>query len=464
MPQPHIPEPSDRGPAGAAAMGRGYGAGGAQQPDAADADGGRVRPSVGGARRPGRTERRRATRTRPRPLTLLPQPTPSRHAQPRRVTVVSASIGAGHDGAARELVRRLRQFGLVVDCHDFLDLLPPGWGRVLRASYELELRVAPWAWGWLLEGLQRHRWSSALVSALAGRAAARRIRALIGPDTGAVVSTYPLASQALGRLRRRGRLAAPVVTFLTDMSVHPLWVARGVDLHLALHPVAATQARAHRANGVLVSGPLVGPQFRPAASADERLCERLRFGLPTGRPVALVVAGSWGVGEVELAAREIAATGLATPVTVCGRNSALRERLAEDGVGVALGWVDDMPALLRASDVVVQNAGGLTSLEAMASGVPVVSYRCLPGHGVTNAEALDEAGLAPWIRTPGQLAALLGEALVAGTAGRTEAAVPADQVIAALAGAVLTAPTVSTPPAAPAVPPLRRSDTRELAS
>ena len=27
-----------------------------------------------------------------------------------------------------------------------------------------------------------------------------------------------------------------------------------------------------------------------------------------------------------------------------------------------LGWVDDMPALMRASDVVVQNAGGLTSL------------------------------------------------------------------------------------------------------
>ncbi|MGW3047990.1 MGDG synthase family glycosyltransferase, partial [Kitasatospora sp. NPDC001175] len=225
---------------------------------------------------------------------------------PRRVTVVSASIGAGHDGAARELVRRLRQFGLTVDCHDFLDLLPPGWGRLLRASYALELRVAPWAWGRLLEGLQRHRWSAALVSALAARAAARRTRTLLGPDTGAVVSTYPLASQALGRLRRRGQLAAPLVTFLTDMSVHPLWVARGVDLHLALHPVAAAQARGHLARGVLVSGPLVGREFRPAASTDERLCERLRFGLPTDRPVALVVAGSWGVGEVELAAREIA--------------------------------------------------------------------------------------------------------------------------------------------------------------
>ncbi|MGK4584049.1 glycosyltransferase [Kitasatospora sp. HPMI-4] len=429
MPQSHVPEPSESGATGATAAGE---------------DEIRHLALVGGRRTPQHRIQRTADR--------------SPH---RRVTVVSASIGAGHDGAARELVRRLRQFGITVDCHDFLDLLPPGWGRLLRASYELELQVAPWAWGWLLDGLQRHRWSSALVSALAGRAAARRTRALIGPDTGAVVSTYPLASQALGRLRRRGGLTAPVVTFLTDMSVHPLWVARGVDLHLALHPVSAAQARGHRAHGVLVGGPLVAPEFRPAASADERLRERLRFGLPTERPIALVVAGSWGVGEVELAAREIAATGLATPVTVCGRNEALRERLAGDGVGVALGWVDDMPALLRAADVVVQNAGGLTSLEAMATGVPVVSYRCLPGHGVTNAAALDDAGLAAWIRTPGQLAPLLREALRTAPARPAETTVPADHVIAALAGATVAAPGARS---TTTVSALRRDNTRELAS
>ncbi|MDH6129542.1 glycosyltransferase [Kitasatospora sp. GP82] len=444
MSQPHTPEPSEHGATGD---------GGAQGLDV-----------------PKRVPRRAADPTQQHLPAQPPHSARLHRVPPRRVTVVSASIGAGHDGAARELVRRLRKFGLAVDCHDFLDLLPPGWGRILRASYELELRVAPWAWGWLLESLQRHRWSSALVSALAGCAAARRTRAVIGPDTGAVVSTYPLASQALGRLRRRGRLAAPVVTFLTDMSVHPLWVARGVDLHLALHPVAAVQARDHRAVGVLVCGPMVGPEFRPAASEDEQLCERVRFGLPTGRPVVLVVAGSWGVGEVELAAREIAATGLATPVTVCGRNEALRERLVREGVGVALGWVDDMPALLRASDVVVQNAGGLTSLEAMASGVPVVSYRCLPGHGVTNAAALDEAGLAPWIRTPEQLAPLLRAALGSAPAAPSETAVPADQVVAALAGAVLTAPAAPAAHAThaarttPAAPASRRAETREMAS
>jgi len=65
---------------------------------------------------------------------------------------------------------------------------------------------------------------------------------------------------------------------------------------------------------------------------------------------------------------------------------------------------------MRACDVVVQNAGGLSSLEALATGLPVITYRCLAGHGRTNAAALDDAGLVPWIRDrDGLVAALTAE-------------------------------------------------------
>jgi UDP-N-acetylglucosamine:LPS N-acetylglucosamine transferase len=326
-------------------------------------------------------------------------------SSPGRVAVVSASVGAGHDGAARELVRELRAAGYTVDCYDFLDLIAGGLGGRLRDAYEMELKVAPRTWGWLLRSFERHAWLTSTAGRLSARVAVHRLTAAIGSDAVAVVSTYPLASQALGWLRRTGRLAAPAATFLTDMSVHPLWVAGGIDLHLALHEVAAAQARRLGAGEISLCRPAVDPSFVPAGDTGaERAATRARHGVPPHAPVALVVAGSWGVGEVAEAATEIAATGLATPVTICGRNEELRERLTEARTGVALGWIDDMPALIRASDVVVQNAGGLTSLEAMACGVPVISYRCLPGHGTTNAAALDEAGLALWIQDQSELA------------------------------------------------------------
>jgi UDP-N-acetylglucosamine:LPS N-acetylglucosamine transferase len=46
----------------------------------------------------------------------------------------------------------------------------------------------------------------------------------------------------------------------------------------------------------------------------------------------------------------------------------------------------------------VQNAGGLTTSEALASGLPVLTYRCLPGHGRANAQVLDADGTVPWVR------------------------------------------------------------------
>ncbi|MDT7634843.1 MAG: hypothetical protein QOI50_6773, partial [Pseudonocardiales bacterium] len=60
---------------------------------------------------------------------------------------------------------------------------------------------------------------------------------------------------------------------------------------------------------------------------------------------------------------------------------------------------------------VVHNAGGLSCQEALAAGVPVITYRCIPGHGQTNVAALDLSGLVAHARDVGELHRLLGAAL-----------------------------------------------------
>jgi UDP-N-acetylglucosamine:LPS N-acetylglucosamine transferase len=361
----------------------------------------------------------------------------------RSIVVISASIGAGHDGAAAELGRRLTTLGFPVVRHDFLDLLPSGLGDVLRGTYARQLRTLPASWGWLLRAVAGPRMSAA-AAALSTSAGAERTLAAIGPDPAAIVSTYPLASQVLGRMRRAGRLHAPTVAFMTDPSVHPLCVADGVDLHLAPGAATAAQVRQHHAGRTVAVAPVVDPAFHPSRGPDETAAARRRLGLPVDERIAVVVAGSWGVGDVEATARDIAASGMAVPVVVCGRNDALRRRLAGAGDAVALGWVDVMPALLRAADVVVQNAGGLSSLEAMASGLPVISYRCLPGHGAANAAVLAAEGLAPWPGDPAGLAAALRHALDGATrcpaAGFMTAGPDAATVIAELVGLTAAAP------------------------
>ena len=55
-------------------------------------------------------------------------------------------MGAGHDGAARELERRLEAEGHEAKIIDFLDCCPFGIGWFIKWSYLLQLRFAPWSY------------------------------------------------------------------------------------------------------------------------------------------------------------------------------------------------------------------------------------------------------------------------------------------------------------------------------
>jgi UDP-N-acetylglucosamine:LPS N-acetylglucosamine transferase len=118
-----------------------------------------------------------------------------------------------------------------------------------------------------------------------------------------------------------------------------------------------------------------------------------------------------GLGDVEGTVEAVLAGGAAVPLVVCGRNEGLRRKLAGRLGPRALGWRDDVPDLMAASDVLVTNAGGLSFTEALVIGLPAVSFAVLPGHGEANAQVLDAAGLAPWARTEEELAEALTAAL-----------------------------------------------------
>jgi processive 1,2-diacylglycerol beta-glucosyltransferase len=118
----------------------------------------------------------------------------------------------------------------------------------------------------------------------------------------------------------------------------------------------------------------------------------------------LIVAGAWGVGGLESTVADVADRGHFVPVVVCGRDEKMRHRLTElartrGWPGVILGWTDRMPALMAASDALVENAGGLTSLEAMRVGLPVVSYKPIAGHGRENTAEMAAVGVSRLARS-----------------------------------------------------------------
>jgi processive 1,2-diacylglycerol beta-glucosyltransferase len=322
----------------------------------------------------------------------------------RHVDILSGSFGAGHDVAAEAIAQQLAARGFSTRTWDVVDLMPGHLGRILRSGYLKQVQSMPAAWRWTLGAIDRHdAVTRGIIRALRTMESALLDIDADRPDH--FVSTHPFPSQALGHLRASGRLSAPVTTYLTDMSVHRLWVHPGVDTHLAVHEIPAQQARSHGAGQTLVVSPAIRASFlTPTRTRDGQRVARRALGLPEDtRRLSLVTGGAYGIGQLFETAGDLAATGLVTPVVLCGTNTRLLARVDRHPSMIGFGWVTEMPRLLEAVDVVVQNSGGMTSLETRAAAVPMITYRCIAGHGETNASALEAGGLAPWAHDPAQL-------------------------------------------------------------
>jgi UDP-N-acetylglucosamine:LPS N-acetylglucosamine transferase len=318
--------------------------------------------------------------------------------RPRRLLVVSATIGEGHNATAAAVEERAR--ALWPSCEirrvDTLDLMGRATGPAFRWIYRTNVDRTPWLYDFFYRELWRRPWFAAASSRFTGAWAGRALRPVVAeyrPDL--VVSTYPLGTGGMDWLRRHGGMEAPLAAIVSDFAPHPFWVYSEVDLHyVASEPSLRAMRRAQPDAKGAVGAPPVVSAFGPA----DRKTARAALGLPVDAPIALVSCGSLGFGSVERAvAAALAAHPALCAVVTCGRNEALRERLAARGEPasrlVPMGWTDRMPELTAAADAVITNAGGATALEALATGRIVLLFEPIAGHGKANAALMEQAGL-----------------------------------------------------------------------
>lgn len=308
--------------------------------------------------------------------------------RPRRVLILSADVGEGHAAAARALREQLEGCGEPVEV-TLIDGLAAMGGlmrSVVEDGYRTQLRVAPKSYSlyyWLLAHVPPIR---ALTKLLLTRFGARPLRRAIAQhDPDVVVSTYPVITVVLAYMRRRRMLGVPAIATITDMTVF-FWAQRGIDTHLVMYEASVADVERIAGRGsVQVVSPLIAAEFlepRDPATAREAL------GLPRDGRLVVVSGGGWGVGDLAGAVAELERVPDTTVVCVAGRNEAARAELAARFAASAnvrvLGFTNRMADLLAGADVLVHSTGGVTCLEAMASGCPVVSYGLPVGHAKLN--------------------------------------------------------------------------------
>jgi processive 1,2-diacylglycerol beta-glucosyltransferase len=335
-----------------------------------------------------------------------------------RVLILTASIGEGHDLPARTLADQLRAEDPSADVVVEDGLRAMGRMFVLlneRAAGVVFYRLQ-WLWDaafWLCVGFgPTRRLTQAAVRAAGSRGVLRLVRG-VAPDV--VVSVYPMTTEVLGGLRRRGRLDVPVVAAITDLAAMHYWAAPGIDLHLVTHPESIDEVRevAGACADVAAVHGLTRPEFtRPLGRAEARAA----LALPQDARVVLVSGGGWGVGDIDGAIETaLASADVDLVACLCGRNDELLARLRARHDGDArvllVGFTEQMSEWLGAADALIHSTGGLTVFEACIRGCPTISYGWGRGHIRANNAAFRRHGIADVVDSARELDAALRGAL-----------------------------------------------------
>jgi 1,2-diacylglycerol 3-beta-galactosyltransferase len=326
----------------------------------------------------------------------------------KRVLLLISDTGGGHRSAANAITAAL----------DEIDTGPRG--ETLRLEHRVEdvashcsfplsqlgpaysaaLRFAPPVYGALYHATNgRRRFRS--VIRFCEPLYRQRLRDLFleyRPDV--IVSVHPLLNHAALRARADANmLGVPVITVITDLGkVHEGWLVPEVDAVVVPAQEVYDRARlrgipAHR---IYHLGHPVHPKFEDVSETKAQL--RITLGLPAEKTIALLMAGGEGGGKLLPTTLALAKSKLPLHlVVVTGRNAALRTKLAELAHTLPtpmtiLGYCDNVPELMRASDLLVTKAGPGTIAEASIAEVPVVVYDFIPGQ---------ERGNLDYVRTHG---------------------------------------------------------------
>ncbi len=308
-----------------------------------------------------------------------------------RILILTASMGEGHNTAARNIAEALlAETGgaaevLVADPYTRTN---PIVNKLVQKGYATAINRYPRAWKVVFE-LLNHRGvvegMGPMLKELTD--AVKSLIAEFQPDI--VASTYPVFSFLIAKIRKRHpEVTMPFYTVITDSTfISSAWYRCPSD-------------------GSLVADDLTADVLRKDGVPEDRIHV---LGFPvnpvfeTLEPCPPPVGGQWKVlffpgGKTEAALgslEHLAKIPNLSVTVVTGRRHGVFRQLQEAGLpfnGELIGWTQEMPRLMTSHHIFVGKAGGATVQEAIAAQIPFLVSHIVPGQEEGNISLLEQIG------------------------------------------------------------------------
>ena len=321
-------------------------------------------------------------------------------ADKMKVLLLSCSTGEGHNHCARAVRERLDAMGVISDFFDMLHLFgEPGPISVDQLLNVISTKT-PNLFGLMYKAGER-------VSSLGVTSPIYMINSNYGDKLcelinrkgyDAVVCSHLFPMETLTFIRRHYEMNARCYGVLSDYTCIPFLAETEMDAYFLPHEKARDEC-----NGagiplekLIVTGMPVAGSFHTDMSKSTA---RAALHVPENAKMYLIMTGGIGCGD---------ALGLCNALleipdedtllcVLAGRNQELLDALNEKFGTVpwvrAVPFTDQVSVYMRAADVLLSKAGGISSAEAAIVNVPLVHTMMIPGVETVNARFFSNQGM-----------------------------------------------------------------------
>lgn len=344
----------------------------------------------------------------------------------KKVLIMSASTGGGHNRAARAIKEELENKTInnePIECEiiDSLKLVNNTMDKVISRGYEKSAIYTPKAYGSvyrLSESslVSKNEFKDNFLTSLM----AKKFRKLLKksrPDL--IIGTHPFPMIALSTLKKstsdisslnlsdafhkhyKDISVPPMISVLTDYTTHSTWIQNEIDYYIVGHEYVKELLvfEGVNPNKVKAFGIPVEKSFLSHRDKETVLSE---LGLSPNKLTVLLMGGSFGAGNIKATLDELISINRDFQIIVItGRNESLREKLEKNLALhhhnkdiVVLGFTNKMNDLLASVDVLVSKPGGLTTTESLLNNLPMIVPYYIPGQEEENLDFLTNCGAA----------------------------------------------------------------------
>lgn len=300
---------------------------------------------------------------------------------------------------------------------DFSEEIGKLFNKTSKKMYEINTKHLPALYKWMYVSTDITHTPIRLANLLSFPLRQGHLKKLLAsqhPDL--IISNYPIWQYLALQISKKNFPDVEFATLITDsISVHSSWVIPDSDFYIvsneptasSLHTLGVKNDKIH------ALGYPVHESFLTNNSSAKPFPTDIE--MPNNRKIILFSASALRASYVRRVSSAIISNYPDhSLIVITGRDKDLHKQIRNGALWSAphsylIGWTQNMPELIKASDIVITKAGGSTVMECIAAKKPLVINKIIPGQEEGNAELVERYKLGHIARKSSEIVTALNE-------------------------------------------------------